>query len=69
MASSIFNASVSITGTEPQFYKKVKDYILSLPNYTYKHQSTDSNYRVIVMVHHTKDFNDFYSFSTMEVSK
>ncbi|MBR2246057.1 MAG: hypothetical protein IJ880_03375 [Bacilli bacterium] len=30
MASSIFNASVSVTGTEPQFYKKIKDYILSL---------------------------------------
>jgi len=51
------------------FSTQMKDYILSLPNYTYQHASTDSNFRVIVMVHHTKDFNDYYSFSTMEVSK
>ena len=51
------------------FSSQVKDYILSLPNYTYKHFTTDSNYRVIVVVHHLRDFNDYYSYSTMEVNK
>ena len=51
------------------FSSTTKDYILSLPNYTYKHHTTNSEYRVIVVVHNTKDFNNFYSYSTMEVTK
>ena len=51
------------------FEPHIKDYILSLPNYTYKHYSTNSEFRVIVVVHHIRDYNDYYSYSTMEVDK
>lgn len=51
------------------FAPHVKDYILSLPNYTYKHFTTNSEFRVIVVVHHVRDYNDYYSYSTMEVDK
>ena len=51
------------------FQSQVKDYILSLPNYTVYHGTTGARYRVIVVVHHEKDNNNYYSFSTMEVIK
>ena len=51
------------------FTSSTKDYILSLPNYTISHSSTGAKYRVIVVVRHKKDNNDYYSFSTMEVVK
>ena len=51
------------------FTSPTKDYILSLPNYTIPHNNTGAKYRVIVVVHHQKDHNDYYSFSTMEVIK
>ncbi len=51
------------------FKSQVKDYILSLPNYSIYHGSTNAKYRVIVIVHHQKDNNNYYSFSTMEVIK
>ena len=51
------------------FNTATKDYILSLPNYSRKHMTTSAKYRVIMVFHHTKDDNDFYSFSTMEVKK
>ena len=49
------------------FLSATKDYILSLPNFSIAHHATGANFRVIVVVHHTKDGNDYYSFSTMEV--
>ncbi len=51
------------------FSSAFKDYVVSLPNYAIAHATTDANYRVIVTVHHQKDYNNYYSFSTMEVVK
>lgn len=51
------------------FSSAIKDYVVSLPNYSIYHATTDANYRVIIAVHHQKDYNDYYSFSTMEVVK
>ena len=51
------------------FNSSLKDYILSLPNYTKPHYTTGAAYRVIVSVHHEKDNNNFYSYSNMEVNK
>ena len=51
------------------FSSAIQDYVLSLPNYTNRHKDTNANYRVIVSVHHTRDYNNYYSFSTMEVLK
>ena len=55
--------------TKKAFTSPAKDYILSLPNYTINHSYTNARYRVIVVVRHKKDNNDYYSFSTMEVIK
>lgn len=55
--------------TKKSFSSATKDYILSLPNYTIPHTTTGAEYRVIVVVHHQKDHNNYYSFSTMEVIK
>lgn len=55
--------------TKKAFVSSTRDYILSLPNYTISHTSTGAKYRVIVVVRHQKDNNDYYSFSTMEVIK
>ena len=51
------------------FPSPAKDYILSLPNYSINHTTTGAKYRVIVVVQHKKDNNNYYSFSTMEVIK
>ena len=51
------------------FNTATKDYILSLPNYSKKHMTTDARFRIIIVFHHTKDDNDYYSFSNMEVNK
>ena len=51
------------------FSSSFKDYVVSLPNYSIGHASTDANYRVIIAVRHQRDYNDYYSFSTMEVVK
>ena len=55
--------------TRKAFVSSTRDYVLSLPNYTIPHTSTGAKYRVIVVVRHRKDNNDYYSFSTMEVIK
>ena len=52
---------------QKSFTSATKDYILSLPNYSINHTTTGARYRVIVIVHHLKDNNNYYSFSTMEV--
>ena len=51
------------------FNTAAKDYILSLPNFSKRHFATQARFRVIIIFHHTKDDNDFYSFSNMEVNK
>ena len=51
------------------FSSLLQDYVLSLPNYQNLHNDTKAKYRVIVSVHHEKDYNNYYSFSTMEVIK
>jgi hypothetical protein len=51
------------------FSSAFKDYVVSLPNYAITHSTTDAHYRVIIAVHHQQDYNDYYSFSTMEVVK
>lgn len=51
------------------FTSATRDYVLSLPNYTKKHNTTNANYRVIVVTHNQKDQNDFYGYSTIEVIK
>ena len=53
--------------TMKAFNSATKDYILTLPNYSVVHTSTGANYRVIVIVNHRKDNNNYYSYSTMEV--
>lgn len=45
-----------------------KDYILSLPKFSIPHGEVPATHRVIVVVHHTRDNNDYYSYSTMEVA-
>ena len=55
--------------TKKAISSATKDYILTLPDYRYTHNSTGAKYRVIVVVRHRKDNNDYYSFSTMEVIK
>ena len=54
---------------ERTFTSGMRDYILSLPNYRYSHTSTGAKYRVIIVRHHTKDKNNYYSYATMEVIK
>lgn len=44
------------------------DYILSLPGFVIPHGEVPATHRVIVVVHHTRDNNDYYSYSTMEVA-
>lgn len=51
------------------FNSATRDYILSLPNYTKKHNTTSAKYRVIVVTHNQKDQNNYYGFSTIEVIK
>ena len=45
------------------------DYINYLPDYPLKNDSTGANYRIIVVSHHKKALNNYYSFATMEVNK
>lgn len=51
------------------FTSGMKDYILSLPNYRFAHNTTGAKYRIIIVRHHTKDKNNYYSYATMEVIK
>lgn len=55
--------------TKKVFSSGARDYILSLPNYKNPHLETKANYRIIVVRHHTKENNNYYSYSTMEVIK
>ena len=55
--------------TKKSFTSSTKDYILSLPDYKISHSSSGAKYRVIAVVRHKKDSNDYYSFSTLEVVK
>ena len=45
------------------------DYINYLPDYSLMNNSTGAKYRVIVVSHHKKALNNYYSFATMEVNK
>ena len=45
------------------------DYINYLPDYSLMNNSTNAKYRVIVVSHHKKALNNYYSFATMEVNK
>lgn len=46
------------------------DYINYLPDYSrFSNPSTKAEYRVIVVAHHKRALNNYYSFSTMEVNK
>lgn len=50
------------------FPSRIQDYVLNLPDFT----TTSLNYakfRVIVGVKHTKDNNNYYSYSTIEVDR
>ena len=50
------------------FSSGFEDYIVSLPDYSTE-SLNDAKYRVIVVFHHTKDNNNYYSYATMEVSR
>ena len=63
------SACAKKTNEEKVFTSRTRDYILSLPNYTHSHASTGANYRVIIVRHHTRERNNYYSYSTMEVIK
>lgn len=45
------------------------DYINYLPDYPLMNNSTQAAYRIIVVSHHKKALNNYYSFATMEVNK
>ena len=50
------------------FTSSMQDYVETLPDYSTASLNA-SNFRVIIMVRHRKDGNNYYSFSTMEVRK
>ena len=45
------------------------DYINYLPDYQLMNNTTKAQYRIIVVSHHKKALNNYYSFATMEVNK
>lgn len=50
------------------FPSKFKDYIAYLPDYI--NESTDgADYRVFIIIHHTKDYNNYQTYSNIEVKK
>ena len=56
------------SSTEKVFVSKVKDYIETLPDYVTESLNY-ANYRVIIIFHHTRYGNDYYTYSTMEINK
>lgn len=61
-------AKCAVTAEENVFPSRVKDYVLTLPDFA----ASSLNYakfRVIVGVKHTKDNNNYYSYSTIEVDR
>ena len=50
------------------FSSGLQDYIMFLPDYTTPSLNL-AKYRVIVAVHHTKDYNNYLTYSTTEVNK
>ena len=50
------------------FKSGFQDYILTLPDYT-NPSLNDAHYRVVAVFHHKEDNNNYYSYSTIEVSK
>lgn len=53
---------------ENVFSSGFQDYIVSLPDYTTAASSL-AKYRVIIAVQHTKDYNNYMSYATIEVSR
>jgi len=58
----------SKTSEEKVFVSRVKDYIETLPDYVAESLNY-ADYRVIIIFHHTRYGNDYYTYSTMEVGK
>lgn len=50
------------------FSSALRDYIAYLPNYTTPSLNL-APYRVIIVIHHTKDYNNYLSYSTIEVNR
>ncbi len=51
------------------FSNNLADYVAYLPEYSKIVSLNRAKYRIIVEYHHTKDDNDYYSYSTIEVKK
>lgn len=67
-ASSDIITKCTQKATKKIFRSGFKDYIELLPDY--KIESVNhAKYRVIISIHHQKDSNDYYSYSTIEVSR
>ena len=58
----------NIVASNDGFSSGLQDYMVYLPKYI-THSLNDAPYRVIIEFHHTKDDNDYYAYSTMEVKK
>lgn len=55
--------------TSNKFTSSFQDYIMYLPTYSKVSSLNGACYRVIVEFHHTKNENDFWTYSTIEVIK
>lgn len=58
----------NIVASNDGFSSGLQDYMVYLPKYITP-SLNDAPYRVIIEFHHTKDDNDYYAYSTMEVKK
>lgn len=55
--------------TASVFSTAISDYINYLPDYSLLSETSSAKYRLIMVIQHKKDSNNYYSFSTMEVNK
>ena len=68
LANSDIITKCTQKATKKIFRSGFKDYIELLPDY--KTESVNhANYRVIISIHHQKDSNNYYSYSTIEVNR
>lgn len=54
--------------TKDVFNSSFRDYIMNLPDYSAPSLNR-ANYRVIAVLHHTRDYNNYNSYATIEVNR
>ena len=68
MSGSDIEAKCNELSEKRLFKDSFKEYVKNLPDYT-AGSLNYANYRVIISIHHKKDNNNYYSYSTIEVSR